>query len=161
MNGYFAIRRGLEVRIEGPVGTWQEAVLKAYGVIEADMQVKSLGTNAYWVTKKSWVNERISEREHWIRPYIPDSPLGIALTATAAWGPVEIATAMMGIASRIRDSKTLEEMANWHEQAIPMLRYMPVEQCAAFSDLYNAYRDVMLAAIAARASHGGSDVCPQ
>lgn len=135
MSIWYAVRRGLDVRVSGPHDSWQAACLKLFGVIDDSMRVKSLGPNGYWAQKRKWVEQRVQEKEGWFAPYLPT---GFSLTGIGAMGPPEIAAEMIRIGRAVQGAATAGEVEALRAEADPYLPHLPVAACAKFGDLVNS-----------------------
>lgn len=137
VGGYYMVESGASCRVEGPCARWQDACIRAFGIIDTEFRVKGLGVNAYWATKASHVSKERSDPRGWFRPYVPSSELGVTFLAEEALGPPEIAAAMSGHADRIAASADRAAAEAEWAAAGHYLQWIPVTAAAKFSDLYN------------------------
>lgn len=138
---YWAIKHEGKTLVLGPFDEWQDAVLKAHGIISTGMEIKCLGNNAWWLQKKRWLDDQIRQVEGWFRPYIPSSDIGMTMLSVMALGPREMSELLKVIAMRIRDATTLDEIDKAYEESIPLIRFVGVEIQRRYSELIELHRE--------------------
>ncbi len=131
---YWSVKYNQETAIIGPYESWQRACMAQYGCITIDMLIKWLGNDCNRVV----LQNQSSKLEGYFAPYIPDYPLGLTMDSTKALGPKEVSERMLEISDALKQAPNQAAARVIFESAGDLLRHIPINAAAKFSEFYNA-----------------------